>query len=207
MLDSNAMCREPVQVRKLLVFSLAFSVGRVQSGFYLSLWSFICVAQFGCGIDKWPWPNIEIGHTYNHSEVSKMDSCFLFFYYFTHIHIGHPFRPLDQQQQQQQIQKQQKIRRMLNGIVDIDECLTGSNTCRRNQRCINSNGSYRCVNLLTCSGGYTSNDEGTQCIGMVMMCILIRLFSSSLCHRSTGMAGLVASIAFAYRTLLLTKIK
>lgn len=50
--------------------------------------------------------------------------------------------------------------------VDIDEC-NASNPCRRNQRCMNTNGSYKCVNLLTCSGGFTSNNEGTQCIGAV----------------------------------------
>lgn len=48
--------------------------------------------------------------------------------------------------------------------VDIDECLS-PNVCRRNQRCVNTNGSYKCLNLLSCSGGFTSNDEGTQCIG------------------------------------------
>lgn len=47
---------------------------------------------------------------------------------------------------------------------DIDECFT-SNPCRSNQRCINTNGSYKCQNLLSCSGGYASNDEGTQCVG------------------------------------------
>lgn len=51
-------------------------------------------------------------------------------------------------------------------IEDIDECYIG-NPCKRNQRCYNTNGSYKCQSLLTCSGGYTSNDEGTQCIGMI----------------------------------------
>lgn len=50
---------------------------------------------------------------------------------------------------------------------DIDECYIGS-PCKRNQRCYNTNGSYKCQSLLTCSGGYTSNDEGTQCIGMIL---------------------------------------
>lgn len=54
-------------------------------------------------------------------------------------------------------------RNSLGACVDIDECYD-SNTCRRNQRCVNTNGSYKCINLLTCSGGFTSNDEGTQCI-------------------------------------------
>lgn len=49
-------------------------------------------------------------------------------------------------------------------ITDTDECLQ-NNPCERNQRCINTNGSYRCQYLLQCSGGYTSNNDGTQCIG------------------------------------------
>lgn len=56
---------------------------------------------------------------------------------------------------------------LLISILDLDECAT-SNPCRRGQRCINTNGSYKCQNLLTCAGGYTSNDEGTQCIGTNM---------------------------------------
>lgn len=55
--------------------------------------------------------------------------------------------------------------------VDVDECYV-SNPCRRNQRCLNTNGSYKCVNLLTCSGGFTSNDEGTQCVGTDIQRIL-----------------------------------
>lgn len=51
--------------------------------------------------------------------------------------------------------------------TDIDECVS-NNPCRRNQRCINTNGSYKCQNLLQCSNGYTSNDAGTQCIGNLL---------------------------------------
>lgn len=53
---------------------------------------------------------------------------------------------------------------ILINMTDIDECLQ-YHPCERNQRCINTNGSYKCQNLLTCSGGYTSNNDGTQCIG------------------------------------------
>lgn len=38
------------------------------------------------------------------------------------------------------------------------------NPCRRNQRCRNTNGSFRCENLLNCPGGYRSNDDGTRCL-------------------------------------------
>lgn len=47
--------------------------------------------------------------------------------------------------------------------LDINEC--DQNPCRRNQRCINTNGSYKCENLLQCSGGYTASDDGTRCEG------------------------------------------
>lgn len=56
--------------------------------------------------------------------------------------------------------------------VDVDECYV-SNPCRRNQRCQNTNGSYKCVNLLTCSGGFTSNEEGSQCIGRLQLIIIL----------------------------------
>ncbi|KAJ6646501.1 Fibulin-1 [Pseudolycoriella hygida] len=59
------------------------------------------------------------------------------------------------------------MRNVQGACVDVDECYMG-NPCKRNQRCFNTNGSYKCQSLLTCSGGYTSNDEGTQCIGMIL---------------------------------------
>ncbi|XP_055383943.1 fibulin-1 [Condylostylus longicornis] len=47
--------------------------------------------------------------------------------------------------------------------VDIDECqIHGS--CASHQRCINTNGSYRCQNLLQCSGGYKASMDGTSCV-------------------------------------------
>lgn len=49
--------------------------------------------------------------------------------------------------------------------IDVNECERIPDICRRNQKCINSNGSYRCHALLQCSGGYMSNPEGTKCIG------------------------------------------
>lgn len=56
-------------------------------------------------------------------------------------------------------------------LKDIDECARGY-PCRRNQKCLNTNGSYKCQSLLTCSGGYTSNDDGTQCIGKDRLCVI-----------------------------------
>ncbi|XP_071442617.1 fibulin-1-like [Hetaerina americana] len=47
--------------------------------------------------------------------------------------------------------------------IDIDECAFG-NPCKRNQRCLNTLGSYRCVNFLSCGGGHELNEAGTHCI-------------------------------------------
>ncbi|KAH8282830.1 hypothetical protein KR054_010083, partial [Drosophila jambulina] len=47
--------------------------------------------------------------------------------------------------------------------VDINECLR-SNPCGSHQRCINTNGHYRCESLLQCSPGYKSTAEGTSCV-------------------------------------------
>nr|CAD7595605.1 unnamed protein product [Timema genevievae] len=46
---------------------------------------------------------------------------------------------------------------------DINECQLPT-TCQRNQRCFNTIGSYRCINLINCGGGYVLNTEGTQCV-------------------------------------------
>uniref|UniRef100_A0A182KH19 EGF-like domain-containing protein n=1 Tax=Anopheles christyi TaxID=43041 RepID=A0A182KH19_9DIPT len=47
--------------------------------------------------------------------------------------------------------------------VDIDECARGA-SCHRHQQCINTNGSYRCRDLLTCPVGYRVNDDITECL-------------------------------------------
>ncbi|XP_067136118.1 fibrillin-2-like isoform X2 [Centruroides vittatus] len=47
--------------------------------------------------------------------------------------------------------------------IDINECVNPG-ICRPNQRCINTVGSYRCQNLLTCGGGYEVNEYGNQCV-------------------------------------------
>lgn len=47
--------------------------------------------------------------------------------------------------------------------IDINECVNPG-ICWPNQRCVNTIGSYRCQNLLTCSGGYEVNEYGNQCI-------------------------------------------
>ncbi|XP_021928590.1 fibulin-1 isoform X3 [Zootermopsis nevadensis] len=47
--------------------------------------------------------------------------------------------------------------------IDINEC-EHNNPCRRNQRCVNTGGSYRCINYLNCGGGFELNESGNQCI-------------------------------------------
>ncbi|XP_021709534.1 fibulin-2 isoform X2 [Aedes aegypti] len=54
-------------------------------------------------------------------------------------------------------------RNALGACVDVDECLNG-NTCRSNQRCVNSNGSYRCYDLLVCPSGFVANSDATECL-------------------------------------------
>ncbi|KAM7341271.1 uncharacterized protein ACRADG_012210 [Cochliomyia hominivorax] len=55
-------------------------------------------------------------------------------------------------------------RNSLGVCVDINECLLPTNPCGSHQRCINTNGSYRCQNRLKCPAGYKSNPKGTECI-------------------------------------------
>ncbi|XP_069694529.1 fibrillin-2 isoform X2 [Periplaneta americana] len=47
--------------------------------------------------------------------------------------------------------------------IDVNEC-ERNNPCRRNQRCLNTGGSYRCINFLNCGGGFELNDAGNQCV-------------------------------------------
>ncbi|XP_052902971.1 latent-transforming growth factor beta-binding protein 4 [Anopheles moucheti] len=54
-------------------------------------------------------------------------------------------------------------RNAMGACVDIDECARGA-SCRRHQQCINTNGSYRCRDLLTCPVGYRVNDDITECL-------------------------------------------
>ncbi|XP_055536331.1 fibulin-1 isoform X5 [Wyeomyia smithii] len=54
-------------------------------------------------------------------------------------------------------------RNALGACVDIDEC-SRPNACRQNQRCVNSNGSYRCYDLLVCPNGFMATNDGSECI-------------------------------------------
>lgn len=52
--------------------------------------------------------------------------------------------------------------------VDIDECLLQLNDCKKNQYCLNTNGSFRCLNadLNTCEFGLQYNYEIKKCDGI-----------------------------------------
>ncbi|KAK7789040.1 hypothetical protein R5R35_010542 [Gryllus longicercus] len=70
--------------------------------------------------------------------------------------------------------------------VDINEC-EKENPCRRNQRCINTRGSFRCINLINCGGGFQLNEAGTQCID-IDECALgtHECTSQQTCHNRQG---------------------
>uniref|UniRef100_A0A8W7JRU8 EGF-like domain-containing protein n=1 Tax=Anopheles albimanus TaxID=7167 RepID=A0A8W7JRU8_ANOAL len=54
-------------------------------------------------------------------------------------------------------------RNSLGACVDINECLD-DRRCQRHQQCINTNGSYRCKDLLTCPVGFRANEAATECL-------------------------------------------
>ncbi|XP_017126067.1 fibulin-1 [Drosophila elegans] len=54
-------------------------------------------------------------------------------------------------------------RNSLGACVDINECVE-RNPCGNHQRCINTNGHFRCESLLQCSPGYKSRADGRSCI-------------------------------------------
>ncbi|XP_044573669.1 fibulin-1 isoform X5 [Drosophila ananassae] len=59
------------------------------------------------------------------------------------------------------------FRNDLGACIDKDECQT-NNPCRSHERCINTNGHYRCESLLKCRGGYKSTADGKSCIVMTL---------------------------------------
>uniref|UniRef100_A0A336K111 CSON005259 protein n=1 Tax=Culicoides sonorensis TaxID=179676 RepID=A0A336K111_CULSO len=48
--------------------------------------------------------------------------------------------------------------------ADINECERRPSICQRNYRCINTNGSYRCMPMINCPGGFMANNDATQCV-------------------------------------------
>jgi len=49
---------------------------------------------------------------------------------------------------------------MHNFFIDVNECIIFEDVCK-NGRCVNTDGSFRCV----CLPGYTLDNTGTQCVG------------------------------------------
>lgn len=48
--------------------------------------------------------------------------------------------------------------------VDINECERSHSVCRRNEKCYNTVGSYKCV-LEVCEPGYEIDSDRSQCVG------------------------------------------
>ena len=53
-------------------------------------------------------------------------------------------------------------------LADVDECASGTSEC--DQICHNNIGSYTC----SCEGGYTLNDDGLSCDGILLLAIPTR---------------------------------
>ncbi|XP_033168224.1 fibulin-1 isoform X1 [Drosophila mauritiana] len=54
-------------------------------------------------------------------------------------------------------------RNTLGACIDTNECME-QNPCGNHERCINTNGHFRCESLLQCSPGYKSTVDGKSCI-------------------------------------------
>lgn len=54
-----------------------------------------------------------------------------------------------------------------NNCIDVDECLLKLNDCKINQYCLNTNGSFRCLNAnpYSCELGSIYNDALHKCTG------------------------------------------
>lgn len=50
-------------------------------------------------------------------------------------------------------------------FADINECLVGASNCRRGERCINTEGSFRCQREVSCGTGYELTDSN-NCKGL-----------------------------------------
>jgi len=56
-------------------------------------------------------------------------------------------------------------------FTDIDECDLGVSTCLVGSTCINTEGSFTCIDppRLTCSAGYVPNQAKTECVGALRL--------------------------------------
>lgn len=48
-------------------------------------------------------------------------------------------------------------------LVDINECVTDTHTCQRREHCLNTVGSFKCLQELSCQPGYELKDG--ECVG------------------------------------------
>uniref|UniRef100_A0A8C3U7U4 Fibulin-2 n=1 Tax=Catharus ustulatus TaxID=91951 RepID=A0A8C3U7U4_CATUS len=72
--------------------------------------------------------------------------------------------------------------------VDINECTSLPEPCKPGFNCINTVGSYTCQrNMLSCSRGYHSNEEGTRCVDVdECQTGVHRCGEGQLCHNLPG---------------------
>lgn len=48
-------------------------------------------------------------------------------------------------------------------LTDINECVTERHTCQRREHCVNTMGSFRCLQELSCQPGHELKDG--ECVG------------------------------------------
>lgn len=65
-------------------------------------------------------------------------------------------------------------------FTDINECVSDTHTCKRGEHCINTIGSFTCLQQLSCQSGYEFRDG--ECVGKIRIyfCMNSTAFSSSL---------------------------
>lgn len=57
------------------------------------------------------------------------------------------------------VKSSQSLRFCIRTLLDINECLLGASNCRGGERCINTEGSFRCQREVSCGTGYELTDN------------------------------------------------
>ncbi|XP_077181713.1 fibulin-2 isoform X2 [Paroedura picta] len=84
--------------------------------------------------------------------------------------------------------------------VDINECTSLSEPCKPGFNCINTVGSYTCQrNLLICSRGYHSSEDGTRCVDVdECQAGVHRCGEGQVCHNLPGTYRCECKIGYQY---------
>ncbi|XP_017690393.1 PREDICTED: fibulin-2 isoform X1 [Lepidothrix coronata] len=84
--------------------------------------------------------------------------------------------------------------------VDINECTSLPEPCKPGFNCINTVGSYTCQrNMLSCSRGYHSNEEGTRCVDVdECQTGVHRCGEGQICHNLPGAYRCDCRMGFQY---------